>query len=204
MERDHSFGGGAACDAAFRENSLAATCHVLRPVRAYAAGAAQWHQSASNADERRRLMTLYDDRLSASTLPLRHQRHSEHRHLAAVAAAAAAAASAASATPPPPGAAAGLLHPFSITNLMSAPAAIGGDDGPAAAASQSAYACESSYSANGYQLVSYYAASHQQQYVPPPPTPALFPPHAAAAADAYPQYFASAPVLASARAPCRS
>jgi len=203
MERDHSFGVGAACDAAFRENSLA-TCHVLRPVRVYAAGAAQRHQLASDADERRRLMTLYDDRLSTSTLPLHHQRHSEHRHLAAVAAAAAA-ASAASATPPPPGAATGLLHPFSITNLMSAPAAIGGDDGPAAAASQSAYACESSYSANGgYQLVSYYAASHQHQYVPPPPTPALFPPHAAAAADAYPQYFASAPVLASARAPCRS
>ena len=151
------------------------------------------HRPCSSDEVQQQLLSLYGDHdSSASTVPLHHQQ--PHHHLAALTAAAAAAA-AASVTSAGPITAGGFLHPFSITNLMSAD---GPDTGPSYTACQSTPAAR--HDGNGYQLVSHehhQCVSSRHWPDTTSESPGLF--HHAA--DGYQQYYFA---TNGARAPCRS
>ena len=157
------------------------------------------HQSTSrdSCDEIQQIVSLYDHRSSSSScaVPLHHQQ-SQH-HIVAAAAAAAAAASVRFHNPMQ--SPANFLHPFSITNLMSADAAERQDVDPRYADLSTLPA---RYARNGYQPVSHYV-NHQPHHVSPSgdlsSTSAATPARFHHNTDQY-QYFSTS----AASAPCRS
>ena len=179
---------------------------LYRHQRDAASGSAYHQYTQHSHDQLRQLMTLSDrsptSSLSSSTVPLHHQQshhNHHHHHLATVAAAA---FTVHRAPPTSAASAANFIHPFSITNLMSAAEADRPDVQPADPRYSSPPA--SGYTGNGHRLVGHHGDQQYRHWTnstwpaAAACTPALFP-HHHNSSTVYKQYLSTSAIT-----PCRS